>query len=343
MWRFIASRVASAVLVLLVLTVVVFVLTRIIPADPASVYAGPRAPLEELDRIREELGYERPLIVQYFTMLFGLVTGDWGDSLVTRRPVLAEFATRLPATLELLICAFAFALIAGVWLGIVATKRPGRIVDGLVRFLAIGGISVPVFWLGLLLQILFVNNLNVLPATGQFSRELEYISPVTAVTGFPLFDSFITGNWVAWSDGLAHLILPTITLAAYPMGLIARMTRASMLEVQTQDYVFTAKAYGLRERMIRWRLALKNAIPPTLTVTGLSAAYALTGTFFVEVVFNWPGIGHFAVTAMTQVDYPVIIAITLLGATGYLVANLIVDIAQAKIDPRVRLTQGSAA
>lgn len=343
MLRFIVSRVASAVLVLLVLTIVVFVLARIIPADPASVYAGPRAPLEELDRIREELGYERPLIVQYFSLLLGLVTGDWGDSLVTRRPVLAEFATRLPATVELLVCAIAFALIAGVVLGIIATKRPGKIVDGIVRFLAIGGISVPVFWLGLLLQILFVNNLGILPATGQFSRELVYISPIVSVTGFPLFDSFITGNWVAWSDGLAHLILPTITLAAYPMGLIARMTRASMLEVQGQDYVFTAQAYGLHERMIRWRLALKNAIPPTLTVTGLSAAYALTGTFFVEVVFNWPGIGHFAVTAMTQVDYPVIIAITMLGAAGYLVANLIVDIAQAKIDPRVRLEEGSSA
>lgn len=343
MWRFIASRVASALLVLLVLTIVVFVLTRIIPSDPASVFAGPKAPPEELDRIRERLGFDRPLIVQYFSQLGGLLTGDWGTSLVTRRPVLAEFATRLPATLELLLSAITFALVAGVVLGVIATKRPGKFVDGLVRFLSIGGISMPAFWLGLLLQILFVNRLGLLPATGQFSRDLEFISPITPVTHFPMLDSLITGNWVAWSDGLAHLILPMLTLAAYPMGLIARMTRASMLEVQGQDYIFTANAYGLGERMIRWRLALKNAISPTLTVAGLSAAYALTGTFFVEVVFNWPGIGHFAVTAMTQVDYPVIIAITLLGAGGYLIANLIVDIAQAKIDPRVRLGEEGAA
>lgn len=337
MWRFIVSRLGSAVLVLFVLTIVVFLLTRVIPSDPASVYAGPKAPLAELNRIREELGFERPLIVQYFSYLGGLFTGDWGDSLVTRRPVLFEFATRLPATLELLLAAIAFALVVGVILGVVATRKPGGIADGIVRFLAIGGISMPAFWLGLLLQIFFVNNLGILPATGQFSSGVAYVAPITPVTGFPLFDSLITGNWVAWSDGMAHLILPMLTLAAYPMGLIGRMTRASMLEAQSQDYVFTARAYGLRERMIRWRLTLKNAIPPTLTVTGLSAAYALTGTFFVEVVFNWPGIGHFAVTAMTQVDYPVIIAITLLGAGGYLLANFIVDVVQAKIDPRVRL------
>lgn len=343
MWRFIASRLGSALLVLLVLTVIVFVLTRIIPSDPASVFAGPKARPEELEAIRERLGLNEPFIVQYLSSLAGLLTGDWGNSLVTRRPVLSEFATRLPATLELLLSAIAFALIVGVVLGVIATKRPGGIADGIVRFFAITGISMPAFWLGLLLQILFVNQMGILPATGQFSRELAFISPITPVTHFPLLDSILTGNGVAFSDGLAHLILPMITLAAYPMGLIARMTRASMLEVQGQDFVFTARAYGLRERMIRWRLALKNAIPPTLTVAGLSAAYALTGTFFVEVVFNWPGIGHFAVTAMTQVDYPVIIAVTLLGAAGYLLTNFIVDIAQARIDPRVRLGEESAA
>lgn len=158
------------------------------------------------------------------------------------------------------------------------------------------------------------------------------------MTGFPLFDSLITGNWAAYSDGLAHLVLPAITLAAYPLGLVARMTRASMLEALGQDYVFTASAYGLRDRLIRWKLALKNAMPPTMTVIGLAAAYALTGTFFVEVVFNWPGIGQFAASAMLAVDYPSIMAITLLGAAGYLIANFVVDLIQARLDPRVRLS-----
>lgn len=321
---------------LFVLTIVVFVMTRIIPSDPAVVYAGPKAPPAELERIRIELGFDQPLIMQYFSYLGGLVTGDWGNSLSTRRPVLEEFATRLPATLELLGSAMVFALVVGILFGVIATRKPNGFLDGLIRFLSIGGISVPVFWLGLLLQVFVVGQLGILPATGQFSKEVDYVSAIDPVTGFALFDSFITGNWVAWSDGMAHLILPMITLAAYPTGLIARMTRASMLEVQSQDFIFTANAYGLRQRMVRWRLALKNAIPPVLTVTGLSAAYSLTGTFFVEVVFNWPGIGQFAANAMLAVDYPSILAITMLGAGGYLIANLVVDIVQARIDPRVR-------
>ncbi|BDZ54333.1 peptide ABC transporter permease [Agromyces marinus] len=335
--RFLAGRLGTAVLVLFVLTLVVFVLSRVIPADPAVVYAGPKAPPEELARIREKLGFDEPLIVQYLDYLGGLVTGDWGNSLATKRPVLDELAARLPATLELLFAAMAIAVVVGVVLGVVAAKRPGRMLDGLIRFLAIGGVSMPAFWLGLLLQVLFVGQLKVLPATGQFSTQIEYLSPITPVTGFPLFDSLITGNQVAYIDGIAHLVLPAITLAAYPLGLVARMTRASMLEVLGQDYVFTANAYGLRDGLVRWKLALKNAMPPTMTIVGLAAAYTLTGTFFVEVVFNWPGIGQFAAGAMLAVDYPAIMAITLLGAAGYLIANLIVDLIQARLDPRVRL------
>lgn len=338
MLRFLASRLGTAVLVLFVLTLVVFVLSRVIPGDPAVVYAGPKAPPEELARIREKLGFDQPLFLQYFTYLGGLVTGDWGNSLATKRPVLDELASRLPATLELLFAALLIAVVFGIVLGVVAAKRPGKTLDGVIRFLAIGGVSMPAFWLGLLLQVLFVGRLGWLPATGQFSTEVEYVSPIAHVTGFPLFDSLITGNWVAYSDGLAHLILPAVTLAAYPLGLIARMTRASMLEVLGQDYVFTASAFGLRDGLIRWKLALKNALPPTMTIIGLAAAYTLTGTFFVEVVFNWPGIGQFAVGAMLAVDYPAIMAITLLGAAGYLIANLVVDLIQARLDPRVRLS-----
>lgn len=337
MLPFLVKRISSSVLVLFTLTVVVFVLIRVIPSDAASVYAGQKARPEELARVRTELGLDEPLIVQYFRYLGGLITGDWGDSLATKRPVLEEFATRLPATLELIFVAMLFAFVIGVILGVVAARRPGRLLDGAIRVLSIGGVSMPVFWLGLLLQVLFVGVLGWFPATGQFSTELTYVSPVQDVTGFALLDSVLTGNGTALGDGLAHLVLPAMTLAAYPLGLIARMTRAAMLDVLGQDYVFTAKAYGLRAGLIRWKLALKNAVSPTLTVLGLATAYTLTGTFFVEVVFNWPGIGQFATDAMLAVDYPVIMAVALLGATGYLVANLVVDIVQARIDPRARL------
>ena len=338
MWLFIARRLATATVVLLVLTVIVFVMARVIPADPAVVYAGPKAPPEELARIREKLGFDQPLPLQYFDYLAGLFTGDWGTSLATKRPVLDELITRLPATLELITAAMLLAVIGGILLGVIAARRPGGPLDAVIRFLSIGGISMPAFWLGLILQVIFVGNLGILPATGQFTTELAYTSPLTTVTGFALFDALITGNTVALADGLEHLILPAITLAAYPLGLVARMTRASMLEVTGQDYVFTANAYGLREGLIRWRLALKNAMPPTLTVVGLAAAYALTGTFFVEIVFNWPGIGQFATESMLAVDYPAIMAIALLGAAGYLLANFIVDVLQARLDPRVRLS-----
>lgn len=194
---------------------------------------------------------------------------------------------------------------------------------------------MPAFWLGLLLQVLFVGALGVLPATGQFSNAIKYSDPITSVTGFPLLDSLLTGNWVAYGDGLQHLILPAVTLAAYPLGVIARMTRASMLEALGQDYIFTASAFGLRDGLIRWKLALRNAMPPTLTVVGLATAYALTGTFFVEIVFNWPGIGQFATASMLAVDYPAIMAIALLGSAGFLLANLVVDIILVRIDPRV--------
>lgn len=337
MLRFAAVRLGSAIGVLLVLSLVVFVLARVIPSNPAAVYAGIRARPEELARVREQLGLDDPLPLQYLDYLGGLITGQWGNSLATKRPVLDELAARLPATLELLGTAMLVALVVGVVLGVVAARKPGGALDGVVRFLSIGGVSMPHFWLGLLLQVLVVGGLGLLPATGQFSREIEYTSPITAVTGFAMLDAFITGNFAAWVDGLQHLVLPAVTLAAYPTGLIARMTRASMLEVLSQDYIFTANAYGLRDGLVRWRLALKNALPPTMTIVGLAAAYGLTSTFFVEVVFNWPGIGQFATNAMLAVDYPSIMAITMLGAAAYLLANFVVDVVQAKLDPRVAI------
>jgi ABC-type dipeptide/oligopeptide/nickel transport system permease component len=337
MFRFLIRRVITSLVVLLALTLVVFLLARLVPSNPAIIYVGPKASLEAIERVTIQLGLDQPLYVQYFSYLTNLVQGDWGNSLATKRPVLLELATRLPATLELIFAAMTVAIAVGISLGVLAVRKPGKALDGVIRFLSIGGVSMPAFWLGLLLQLFFVGQLKILPATGQFSNDLKYTNPITPITNFPLLDSFLTGNWVAYANGLEHLILPAITLAAYPIGLIARMTRASMLEVLTQDYIFTAKAYGLSRTLVTWKLALKNALPSTLTVIGLSVAYALTGTFFVEVVFNWPGVGQFATAAMLAVDYPTMIAITLMSATAYLITNLIVDIIQARIDPRVRL------
>jgi peptide/nickel transport system permease protein len=206
-----------------------------------------------------------------------------------------------------------------------------------VRIVSIIGVSVPAFALALLLQFIFFRSLDILPLSGRIANDMRFISPVETVTGFYLIDTVMTRNWIAWRDSIWHIILPAVTLAAFPMALIARMTRSTMLEVLTQDYIRTARAYGVKERFIIYVYALKNAIGPTLTVIGLTFAFAVTGTFFVEIIFNWPGLGLFTVRSLLNLDYPAIMAITLLGAFMYVIINLIVDLLQAWVDPRISL------
>ncbi|MFD4510273.1 ABC transporter permease [Streptomyces sp. NPDC058457] len=336
MARHIARLAASSATVLFCLTMATFALARMLPSDPALAYIGPKATAAQAARIRAGLGLDDPLPVQYARYLARLLRGDWGYSLATKRPVLSEVADRLPATLELIVAAMLLAAVLGTLLGVVAARRAGGWSDALIRLASVGGVSMPAFWLGLLLQVAFVNRLDLLPATGAFTNTLRFTDPIRSVTGFPLLDSLLTGNWTAFGDGIDHLVLPAVTLAAYPLGLVARMTRAGMIEVLAQDHVTAARAYGLRERSVVWTLALRNALSPTLTVLGMAVAYSLTGTFFVETVFDWPGLGQFATQTMLAVDYPAIMAITLLGAGGYLLTNAAVDLLQTRIDPRVR-------
>lgn len=338
MSRFLLRRAITAVIVLLGTTFVTFLLARVVPADPALAYLGPKARPEEVAAIHDKLGLDLPLPVQYARYLADLARGDWGTSIGTKQPVLHEIATRLPATLELLAAAMLLACVAGVALGVIAAARQNRVTDHLIRLLAIGGVSMPAFWLGLLLQVVVFGQLGWFRLTGRLDPDLEFTDPLRRVTGFHLIDALITGNTTALGDAASHLVLPALTLAAYPIGVIARMTRASMLELLAADHIRAARAYGLAERTIAWRIALRGALPPTATVAGLTLAYSLTGAFFVEVVYNWPGLGQFAATSLLNVDYPAIMGITLLGALGYVLVNLAVDLIQARLDPRVRLS-----
>jgi ABC-type dipeptide/oligopeptide/nickel transport system permease component len=331
------NRLSSAFLVLLGTSFITFTLARVIPNDPALAYIGPKATAAEAAKLRITLGLDQPIPVQYVKYLFQTLQGNWGYSLSTKQSVLQEITSRLPATLELITFAMGFALLLGVTLGVYAAKYRGRFQDSVIRILAIAGVSMPAFWLGLLLQMLFAGRLAWFPATGEFDIELKYDHPITKITGFPIFDSIITGNYHATLNGLHHMILPALTLSAYSFGLLSRMARANLLEVMSQDHVKVARAYGLSERLIFFKLALRNALPPIVTVTGLSSAYLITGTFFVEQVYNWPGIGSFAVNSLLSIDYPAIMGITLLAAIGYLLINFIVDIIQSKLDPRVWL------
>jgi peptide/nickel transport system permease protein len=290
-----------------------------------------------LERTREKLGLNRPVPVQYAYYVRDLLRGDLGDSIATKRPVLQEIGDRWPASLELLLTAMIFAVLVGVPLGVLSAQLQGSPFDVAVRTLSIVGVSMPAFWAGLLLQVVFFRNLHLLPLAGRFDTDLRFSSPIQPLTGFYLIDSAVTGNWIALKDVAWHTVLPALTLAAYPIGLIARMTRATMIEVLSQDYIRTARAYGTPEWFTIYFYALKNAIGPTLTVIGLTLAYALTGTFFIEIVFNWPGLGLFTVHSLLNTDHPAIMGITLLAAAGYVIINLMVDVAQAWIDPRISL------
>ncbi len=337
MISFIARRLAGSAAVLLGLSVITFALARLVPSNPAAAYIGPKARPEDIARVTEQLGLNQPVPVQYLTYMRDMLTGDWGTSIGTKRPVLEEILGRLPATLELILAAMLIAIPLGILLGILSARWRRRTPDLGVRIVSIVGVSLPAFWLGLLLQVLFFRNLHLLPLTGRVDADLRFVSPITELTGFYLVDSLASGNWTAFGDVAWHLVLPAMTLAAYPIGLIARMTRASMVEALGQDYVRAARAAGISERLITYRLALKNALIPVVTVVGLTLAYALTGTFFVEVVFNWPGLGTFAVKGLLNLDYPVIMGITLFGAAAYVLINLGVDLLQAWLDPRTRL------
>jgi peptide/nickel transport system permease protein len=335
--EFILRRIVGAVFVLIGVSIITFALARVVPSNAAALYIGPRARPDDIARVEEQLGLNKPLPVQYAVYMRDVLKGDLGTSIGTKRPVTQELTERLPATLELLFAGMFLAIVLGIPLGVVSAYRQGRTADIGMRIITIIGVSVPAFALGLLLQLTFFRWLDVLPLSGRIDSDMRFISPVEAVTGFYLLDTAVTQNWIAFKDSLWHIILPALTLAAYPLALIARMTRSTMLEVLTQDYIRTARAYGLKERFIIYVYALKNAIGPTLTVIGLTFAFAITGTFFVEIIFNWPGMGLFTVRSLLNLDYPAIMGITLFGAVMYVLINLVVDLLQAWVDPRISL------
>ncbi len=335
--EFILRRLLTSLLVLIGVSIMTFFIARVVPTNAAAMYIGPKARQEDIDRVTKQLGLDKPLPTQYLIYMGQLLHGDLGTSISTKRPVLQEITTRLPASLELLFSAMLLAVVLGVSLGVFSARWQGKVPDLGVRTLSIVGVSMPAFYLGLLLQILFFRTLKLLPLAGRINGDLRFTHPIQPITNFLLIDALATRNWIALGDVALHLVLPALTLAAYPIGLIARMTRAAMLEVLEQDYIRTARAYGIRESVVTYLYALKNAISPTLTVIGLTFAFALTGTFFVEIIYNWPGLGLFTVRSLLAVDYPAIMGVTLFGATGYVLINLVVDLLQAWIDPRISL------
>ncbi len=324
--------------VLLGVTVVTFLLVRVVPSDAAAIYAGPRARPEQIEEARHILGLDRPLYVQYGIYVRDLVQGDWGTSLRTRRPVLGDILNFLPYSLQLVFLSLLLSIVVGVSLGALTAHRRGSWVDNSTRVLAIGGVSMPSFVLAVLLQILFFRILGLLPVSNELDITVAQAHPITQITGMTAVDALVTGNFVAFFNAMEHLVLPVLTLAAFSAGVITRMTRSAMLESLGQDYIRMAKAMGVPTRTIVLRYALKNAMAPVLTVIGLEFAYLLVGTFFVERIFALPGLGTYATTSMLSLDYPAIMGITVLLALVYVFVNLIIDLVIARLDPRVVLS-----
>lgn len=335
--RYIVRRLLMLLFVLIGISIITFIVARVVPADPAASYLGPRPKPEQVEMIRVKLGLDKPLIVQYGIYMRDLLHGDMGKSIRTHQPVARSILQYLPASLELMFTAIVLALVVGITVGTFTANRENSLADHAGRVFAISGVSLPGFWLGLLFQILFFRLLGVLPLGGRIDTYIDLTSPIRTITGFNVIDSLLTANWAACRDAILHLILPACTLAAYSTGLVTRMVRATMLDVNCEEYVQVAKAIGYSRGAVTRRFSLRNSLSPALTTAGLAFASMLTGTFFVESIFYWPGLGTYTVQAIQLADYPVIMGVTLIGAVFYVLINLVVDIIVAVLDPRIQL------
>jgi peptide/nickel transport system permease protein len=335
--EYVLRRLVMAVFVLVSVSILTFFIARVVPSDPAAAWVGPHPTQEQIEKARELLGLDRPLHEQYFRYVSGVLHADLGNSIITHQSIVADLRVYLPATLELVFASLLIAIVIGLPLGVLSGARKGSWLDHSSRLLSVAGVSIPTFWLGLILQLIFFSWLGILPLSGRLSTGVALFSPVEPITGFLLLDCVLTGNWVAFKDALWHLILPAFTLASFSIGLTIRMTRSTMIEVLSEKFIFAARAAGIAERTVLFVLTLKNAIVPTLTVLGLSFVYSLTGAILVEVIFSWPGLGTYVTSAVLSLDFPVIVSVTLVVTIFYVLVNLLLDLAQAMVDPRVSL------
>ena len=338
MTRYVLRRVAQAILVVAGVVVLTFVVARVVPGDPASSWVGPKASQEELDRVREQLGLDQPLPEQILTYFEGVAKGDWGIAVHTRSPVLHDLMDRAPASIELVTVAIIFALLLGIPCGLLSARWNRRLPDSLVRFGAVFAVSMPSFWLALILQLLFFQKLHWFPVAGQYDPNLDYTHPLMQYTHMPIVDALFTGNWWVLRSALWHIVLPAIVVAAYPFGVITRMVRASVLDTLGEDHVRMVRALGFSERSVFTKWALKPAWNPVIAVLALVFAYSIANSFLVEAIFDWPGLGAYAADSVAALDTPAIVGITLFVAIVYVIGNLAVDIAQAALDPRIQLS-----
>ena len=337
MIRYVTRRVALAIVVVAGVVILTFVISDVVPGDPAASWAGPHASAAQIARARHYLGLDQPLAVRIGKYFAGILSGNWGTSIHTHRPVLSDIGTAAPATLELVIAALIIAVLVGIPLGLAAARWPGGALDHAIRVGSVLGVSMPVFWFALILQMVFAQRLHVLPVAGEYDPNLLFSHPLLDRTQVPVLDALISGNWAMLGSTLDHLILPALVVASYPAGVLARMTRAQVLDTLGETHVQMVRSLGFRERTVIGTFAMKLAWNPVAAVLALVFAYSLVNTFLVESLFDWPGLGSYTAASVAALDTPAILGVTLFIAIVYVAANLAVDLVQAALDPRIRL------
>lgn len=335
LFSYIRKRLLLLVFVLIGLSIITFVMIKLTPVDPVVMWGGQKVSDEVTEKVRADFGLDKPLVVQYFSYIKNVFQGNLGVSLSTKHSVAADIATFFPATIELVLAAWLGALVFGIPIGILSAVRSGGKLDSVCRFVSLGGISLPLFWLGLLLQMLFFKELGWLPLQGRLGDMTAILSPIEAHTGMYLFDSLITGNLTAFRDALLHIIMPAATLAVSGVATVMRMTRSCMMEILNKDYMMMAKTYGLSKRKVFFVYGLKNALVPIITIVSMSMCSSLMGSVLVESIFDWPGIGRYATRCILNADYSPVMAVVLLMGTIYVTINLVVDILYFMIDKRI--------
>ncbi|XWK88017.1 MAG: ABC transporter permease [Phormidium sp.] len=334
MFKYILKRLLGLLPVIIGITLLVFTLLHLIPGDPAVVLLGERATPEQIESLRQQLGLNQPLPIQYFNFLFNVIRFDFGKSIISGIPIIDEIRTRWPATFELSVAAMLIALILGIPAGILAAVRKNSWLDNLLMSSSLIGVSLPVYWLGLLLIYLFAVNLQILPPSGRISVEAGF--NFQPITGFFVLDSLLRLDIKTLQDVLSHLILPAITLGTIPLAIIAIITRSSMLEVLSQDYIRTARAKGVPEYFVILKHALKNAFLPISTTVGLQFGTLLGGAILTETIFSWPGIGSWIYEGILARDYPVVQGGVIFVSVTFVLINLLVDLSYTFLDPRIQ-------
>lgn len=357
MTRYLARRLALLLPTFVGISMFTFILLRLIPGDPTQIMLGERATAIQVATARASQGLDQPILVQYLDYLTGLLRGDWGRSIVSNLPVTSELAQRLPATIELAVAAMVIACTLGIPIGVLAARRRNSPLDWLSSSSTLVGVSVPLFWLGLLLSYLFAYQLGWLPPSGRLTVGVEmanlretYESTMTSqasfgawlnqgsgiLANFYVLNSLLTANLRGFLDSLSHLLLPALTLSVVPLAIIVRITRSSMLETLSQDYVRTARAKGLSERKVLLAHAIRNAGPLVLVVIAWQLGALLSGAILTETIFSWPGIGQLVVDRVLARDYPVVQGVVLVSALLFVLVNLLADVGSKILDPRIR-------